>query len=164
MIIFRIFWAFIFCYISSASLVLAQFGNSDLPFFAYFSPLNGSPANSRMFAVAQYYHYEQLTPYNPDGLVLTNALEFDIWFGGAPQEAWLMEQQRNGKLEPVFQFTNLNTYVWQRMTITKSQVHSMIKGNWFIAVDYGTSNTDFSLRLHYFEDAGKTGACRSDTA
>jgi hypothetical protein len=24
--------------------------------------------------------------------------------------------------------------------------------------------TDFSLRLHYFEDAGKTGACRSDTA
>jgi Gamma-butyrobetaine hydroxylase-like, N-terminal len=25
-------------------------------------------------------------------------------------------------------------------------------------------NTDFSLRLHYFEDAGKTGACRSDTA
>jgi hypothetical protein len=26
------------------------------------------------------------------------------------------------------------------------------------------NNTDFSLRLHYFEDAGKTGACRSDTA
>jgi GTP-sensing pleiotropic transcriptional regulator CodY len=29
---------------------------------------------------------------------------------------------------------------------------------------YTTYHTDFSLRLHYFEDAGKTGACRSDTA
>jgi hypothetical protein len=34
----------------------------------------------------------------------------------------------------------------------------------FMAAYHKGDYTDFSLRLHYFEDAGKTGACRSDTA
>jgi len=116
----------------------------DMYFWMDFSPLPGSPDNASLSGSAGYYQVKSFPI--PGAPRFTNWLEFGISMSSPPLESWILEKQPDGSFNPVVQVTNLiedaGTFYLRPapLTLTTNQVHSLIAGNWYAAVDFGPSN------------------------
>lgn len=122
--------------------------NPDLTFYMDFSPLDGSPSNSDIGGQSEYYHTD------PNLYGLTNFLDIDIDLPTLPESAWILERKNNGTLAPVMEITNIlgdssYGYIWQQFTLTKEQIRSLAKGDWYVEVDFGGSNYISNLAPQY---------------
>jgi Right handed beta helix region len=87
--------------------------------------------------------------------------------------SWVWQPGNSNRKIALNHYNNQLPFDCQTNYDTNGILLTIASANYNIGTDYGpfvfgntndVINTDFSLRLHYFEDAGKTGACRSDTA
>jgi len=136
-----------------AMRAMAQSQIPDMPFFISFSPLSGSPPNSEMWGLANYYRVK-LPPPVPNLPTYTNQLEVFIRLPALPEDAWIEEKETDGSLAPVAEVTNLiedvyGFYFQQLLTLTTNQIHSLIEGNWYAEVDFGESNYLGNLAPQY---------------
>jgi len=113
-------------------------------FWMDFSPLPGSPDNASLSGSAGYYRVKSFPI--PGAPTFTNRLEFGMSMSSPPLESWILEKQPDGSFDPVVEVTNLvedSGYFYLRpapLTLTTNQIHSLIAGNWYAAVDFGESN------------------------
>jgi hypothetical protein len=122
---------------------IAQSQIPDMPFFISFLPLSGSPTNSEIWGLANYYRVEQPPPYLPNYPTYTNRLEVFINLPAPPKGAWVLEQEEDGSFITVMELTNY-------LTLTTNQIHSLIEGNWYAEVDFGESNYLGNLAPQYY--------------
>lgn len=136
---------------------IAQSGIPDMPFFINFSPLYNSPSNSVLRGVAEYNRVKQFPAYFPPPQTYTNSLEVYIGLPAIPEHAWILEKEKDGSFNRVFELTNIFSYYGvsyslifdQFFTLTPRQIYSLIEGNWYAEVDFGASNYLGNLAPQY---------------
>jgi hypothetical protein len=146
----------------------AQNQNPDLSFYISFSALSNSPPNSALGGSAGYFRVK--LPFLPGMPTYTNRLELGINVPAPPEDVCIWEKQEDGSFLPVTEVTNLfgdadnGYYLDQPFTLSPDQVHSLISGNWYVAVDFGSSNYIGNLAPQYAFANGPTAIADSPTA
>ncbi len=115
-----------------------------MPFYISFSALSNSPPNSELGGSAGYFRVK--LPFLPGMPTYTNRLEVGFSSPAPPEDAWILEKQEDGSFLPVTEVTNLfgdasnGYYLDQPLALSIDQVQSLIAGNWYAEVDFGSSN------------------------
>jgi hypothetical protein len=136
-----------------------------MPFIINFVPLSDSPSNSDLGGGGEFYHLKPVSPYVP-GPVYTNVLNVSLRSLTPASEIWVMEETSQGGLHPVIQLTNqvdegdYGFITGQFLFLTTNQIHSLIAGNWYVAVDFGDSNYLGQLAPQYGFANGPTADAR----
>jgi len=149
------------------SAVLVQWANAqdlwnpDMNFNVSFSSLNGESSNVVWYGMCGYNRSIRVPSFIPGAPVYTNDLEVGILFATLPNSVWLLEKEANGAFKTIAEITNgVNgdnyNFVDQRFTLTKTQIHSLIKGNWYLEADYADNIFISQLEPQYDSAHGPT--------
>lgn len=135
--------------------------NPDMNFNVNFSSLNGESSNVVWWGECGYNRSIRVPSYIPGAPIYTNDLEVVIQYAVLPDSTWILEKQANGTFKTITEITNhINSdyysYADQRFTLTKKQVHSLIKGNWYLEADYADNIFISHLEPQYESAHGPT--------
>ena len=135
--------------------------NPDMNFNVSFSPLNGESSNLVWWGLCGYNRSIRVPLYIPNAPIYTNNLEVNILFATLPDSMWILEKEANRTFKTITKITNgINgdnyNFVDQRFTLTKNQVQSLIKGNWYLEADYADNMIISHLEPQYDTAHGPT--------
>ncbi len=135
--------------------------NPDMNFNVSFSALNGESSNVVWWGMCGYNRSIRVPSYIPNAPIYTNDLEVNILFATLPDSMWILEKKVNGTFKTIAEITNgINgdnyNFVDQRFTLTKTQTHHLIKGDWYLEADYADNIFISQLEPQYDAAHGPT--------
>jgi hypothetical protein len=118
-----------------------QIGTPDMSFYLDFAPVDVASSNLDLRGECSYNKFIRIPDFISGAPTFTNDLEVAITLPSKPNAAWLLEKQRDGSFREMAELTSyLNSdngiYIDQHFRLTKNQIHSLIKGDWYTEVDF----------------------------